>query len=177
MKRGLRIFLTVFIATLLIIALLVGGVFAISFFGMFGNESFDASMISLNLTSTVYYTDANGVSHELTHLYQSQNRIWADITNIPQYMQDAFIAIEDERFEHHGGVDIPRTAKATFRYLFTGSSSFGGSTITQQLVKNLTDDRDSSPLRKIREMARAIAMEREMSNPPMRCRWKRRDTG
>ncbi len=163
MKRGLRIFLTVFIATLLIVALLVGGVFAISFFGLFGSDSFDASMISLNLTSTVYYTDDNGVSHELTHLYQSQNRIWADITDIPKYLQDAFVAIEDERFESHGGVDIPRTAKATLRYVFTGSSSFGGSTITQQLVKNLTDDRDTSPLRKVREMARAVALEREMS--------------
>lgn len=163
MKRGVRIFLTVFISTLLIVALLVGGVFAISFFGLFGSESFDASMVSLNLTSTVYYTDANGVSHELTHLYQSQNRIWSDITDIPQYMQDAFVAIEDERFEQHGGVDIPRTAKATFRYMFTGSSTFGGSTITQQLVKNLTNDRDNSPLRKVREMARAIALEREMS--------------
>lgn len=163
MKRGLRIFLTVFIATLLIIALLTGCVFSISFFGLFGSDSFDASMISLNLSSTVYYTDKNGVSHELTHLYQSQNRIWADITDIPKYMQDAFVAIEDERFESHGGVDIPRTAKATLRYVFTGSSSFGGSTITQQLVKNLTNDRDSSPLRKIREMARAVALEREMS--------------
>ncbi len=163
MARGFKIFTTVFISTLLAIALLIGGVFGISFFGLFGTESFDASMISLNLTSTVYYTDANGVSHELTHLYQSQNRIWADITDIPKYMQDAFVAIEDERFEQHGGVDIPRTAKATFKYIFTGSSSFGGSTITQQLVKNLTNDRDTSPLRKIREMARSIALEREMS--------------
>ncbi len=163
MKRGPRIFLTVFIATLLIVALLTTGVFSISFFGMFGSDSFDASMISLNLSSTVYYTDENGVSHELTHLYQSQNRIWADITDIPQYMQDAFVSIEDERFESHGGIDIPRTAKATLRYVFTGSSSFGGSTITQQLVKNLTNDRDSSPLRKVREMARAVALEREMS--------------
>ena len=78
-------------------------------------------------------------------------------------MSDAFIAIEDERFESHGGVDIPRTAKATLTYIFTGSSSFGGSTITQQLVKNLTNDRDTSPLRKVREMARAISMEREFS--------------
>ncbi len=163
MKRGTRVFLMTFIVTVLIIVLLVGGVFAISFFGLFGSDTFDVDMINLNLSTTVYYTDAKGVSHELTHLYQSQNRIWVDITNVPEYMSDAFIAIEDERFEKHGGVDIPRTAKATLTYLFKGSSSFGGSTITQQLVKNLTDDRDTSPLRKVREMARAIALERELS--------------
>ena len=137
MNRGLRIFLSVFIATLLIMALLFGGVFSISFLGLFGSDSFDPDMISMNLTSTVYYTDEHGVTHEYTHLYQSQNRIWADITTIPEYMQDAFVAIEDERFEQHGGIDIPRTTKATFQYLIKGSSSFGGSTITQQLVKNL----------------------------------------
>ena len=65
MKRGTRIFLMTFIVTILVITLLVGGVFAISFFGLFGSDTFDADMIDLNLSSTIYYTDDKGVSHEL----------------------------------------------------------------------------------------------------------------
>jgi len=163
MKRGLKIFLKTFIIAFLILALLAGAFFAIIFFGLFGDDNFDVSMINLNLTSTMYYTDENGNAHELSHIYQSQNRIWADITDMPQDLKDAFVSIEDERFYSHCGIDIGRTAKATFQYVFKGSSSFGGSTITQQLIKNLTNDKDQNATRKIREMSRAVALEREFS--------------
>ena len=68
------------------------------------------------------------------------------------------MSIEDERFYKHHGVDFKRTAAATFTYaLHSGSSNFGGSTITQQLVKNLTNDKDRSGLagifRKVKEMS------------------------
>lgn len=73
---------------------------------------------------------------------------------------DAFIAIEDERFYEHGGVDIKRTAHAIVEYiLHRGSSSFGGSTITQQLVKITMRDNDQSWERKIREWSRARQVE------------------
>ncbi len=163
MSRGLKIFLKVFLITFLVGVLIVAAVIVSGCFGLFGDGDFDVDALDLNYTSIVYYTDENGEPHELERLYKSQNRVWADITEIPQYMQDAIVSIEDERFYSHNGVDIPRTLKATFTYIFKGSSSFGGSTITQQLVKNITDDKAVSPDRKIREMWRAMSLERKYS--------------
>ncbi len=164
MSTGVKIFLKVFLITFLIGVFLVAAIIVGGCLGLFGsNADFDMNALDLNFTSIVYYTDDAGNTHELDRLYKSQNRIWADISEIPQYMQDAFVAIEDERFEKHNGVDFLRTLKATATYIFKGSSSFGGSTITQQLVKNITDDRDTRPSRKIREMWRAMALERKYS--------------
>lgn len=164
MNKGVKIFLKVFVCTFLIGSLLLTSVVVFGCFGMFGTDSeFDINALDLNFTSIVYYVDDAGNAHEMERLYKSQNRVWADITDIPQYMQDAFVAIEDERFYSHNGVDILRTLKATATYVFQGSSSFGGSTITQQLVKNITGDKDARPDRKIREMWRAMALERKYS--------------
>ena len=164
MNKGLKIFLKVFICTFLIGSLLLTSVVVFGCFGLFGTDNeFDIDALDLNFTSIVYYVDDAGNAHEMERLYKSQNRVWADITSIPKYMQDAFVAIEDERFYSHNGVDIFRTLKATATYIFQGSSSFGGSTITQQLVKNITGDKDARPDRKIREMWRAMALERKYS--------------
>lgn len=164
MKRALKIFFKVFFIAFLIGTLAIGGVIAGGVLGLFGTDAdFDINAFDLNFTSTVYYIDENGQPRELEKLYESQNRIWADIGKIPKYMQDAVVSIEDERFYSHNGVDIPRTLKATLTYLFRGSSSFGGSTITQQLVKNMTDDKAIDPARKVREMWRAMSLERKFS--------------
>ena len=83
------------------------------------------------------------------------------------YLPKAYIAIEDKRFYEHSGVDIWRTAGAIFNTVFKGSSSYGGSTITQQLVKNITQDDETSGLagimRKVREWAKAYQVERMIS--------------
>ena len=74
------------------------------------------------------------------------------------------MAIEDQRFYKHNGVDIKRTASATLSYIFHGgSSSYGGSSITQQLVKNLTGDSSSTIMRKVKEWKNAITIESFMS--------------
>ena len=159
-KKGLKVFLTL----VLMCIVLMCAVFAVGVISYFAtSDEFDVNMIELNLSSTVYYTDSDGNAREYQQIAQSENRVWVDISDIPKYMQDAFVAIEDQRFYSHGGVDIPRTAKATVKYLFTGSKSFGGSTITQQLVKNITGDAAKSPTRKIREMFRAVQLERRLS--------------
>ncbi len=80
-------------------------------------------------------------------------------TEIPKALEDAFIAIEDKRFYRHRGVDWLRTGAAALTYLTKGSSSFGGSTITQQLVKNLTGNKESTPERKLREIFYALDLE------------------
>lgn len=164
MRKGLKIFLKIFLILVLVGCLALVGIFVCGIFGLFGFDSeFDINALDLNYTSMVYYVDEAGEPHELERLYESQNRVWADIDTIPQYMQDAIVSIEDERFYNHNGVDLPRTIKATFNYLINGSSSYGGSTITQQLVKNITNDKQTTPDRKIREMWRAMSLERKFS--------------
>lgn len=79
---------------------------------------------------------------------------------IPDNLKNAYVAIEDERFYSHNGVDIKRTASAIGSYIIHfGSSSFGGSTITQQLVKNLTGDSTDSITRKVNEWWKAWQLE------------------
>ena len=79
---------------------------------------------------------------------------------MPEKLKNAYVAIEDERFYSHHGVDIKRTASAIFSYVIHfGSSSFGGSTITQQLVKNLTGDSTDSITRKVKEWWKAWQLE------------------
>ena len=79
---------------------------------------------------------------------------------IPENMKKAMIAIEDKRFEEHDGVDWIRTFGAVTN-LFTKGGSYGGSTITQQLIKNLTGDNDVSLTRKVKEIFRALNLEKQ----------------
>ncbi len=103
----------------------------------------------------------------VANLSGDEKRKIITIEDMSKYLPKAYVAIEDERFEKHHGVDWKRTAGAIFNTVFKGSSSYGGSTITQQLVKNLTKDDESSGLagiyRKIREWAKAYQVERMIS--------------
>ena len=120
----------------------------------------------LNMTTIVYVQNEEGVWDEYQRLHGEENRIWVDIKEVPQELIDAFIAIEDQRFYDHDGVDWKRTASAFLNYLpFVKiyKSNQGGSTITQQLIKNITDDRSKSVVRKIREIARALTVEKRLT--------------
>ena len=89
---------------------------------------------------------------------------WVSIYDMPKYLRDAFVAIEDKRFYKHKGVDFLRTGKAVINYIFgKDKNSFGGSTITQQLVKNLTGENESTAKRKIKEIVRALKLENQIS--------------
>lgn len=81
-----------------------------------------------------------------------------DSEKIPQDLKDAVVAIEDERFYSHNGVDWKRTLGAVKNWLF-GGTQYGGSTITQQMIKNATDEDDYSVKRKVNEIFRALALE------------------
>ena len=83
---------------------------------------------------------------------------------MPENLKNAYVSIEDERFYSHHGVDIKRTGSAILSYIFNfGSSSYGGSTITQQLVKNLTGDTTNSAIRKVKEWWKAWILETLLS--------------
>lgn len=117
----------------------------------------------LNMTSIVYAQNSDGEWEEYYRIHGTENRIWVDIENIPQKLIDAFISIEDERFYSHNGVDWKRTTAAFVNYLpFVSiySTNQGGSTITQQLIKNITSDNSKSAVRKVREIARSLLIEK-----------------
>ncbi|MDO4282998.1 MAG: transglycosylase domain-containing protein [Clostridia bacterium] len=115
---------------------------------------------ALELTTFIYDKDGN----EICKLYGLENRIPVEYKDLPNSVIDAVISIEDERFLTHKGIDIKRTLGAIFTYLKNGgNSSFGGSTITQQLIKNVTKDNETSIQRKIREWVRAYKLEKELS--------------
>lgn len=81
-----------------------------------------------------------------------------------KYIPDAYISMEDERFYSHTGFDLQRTASAMFTYITRrGKSSYGASTITQQLIKNITKDDERDWKRKVREITRAINVEKKLS--------------
>ncbi len=88
-----------------------------------------------------------------------EKRIFVPIETMPKDLLNAFVAIEDKRFYRHHGVDLLRTGRAALGYL-TGKGTFGGSTITQQLVKNLTGRDEVTPDRKLREIFLALDLER-----------------
>ena len=112
-------------------------------------------------TSIVYYEDTDtGEWRELEYLYGDENRIWVSYDEIPEYAINAAIAIEDQRFREHHGVDWRRTAGAVVNMFFGMRNTFGGSTITQQVVKNITGDNQNTVKRKITEIFRALELEK-----------------
>ncbi len=117
--------------------------------------TFDADDYSLDQTSFIYYVDANGDIQEYEKINTSTDRQWATIDEIPEDLIHAAIAIEDKRFYEHQGVDWITTVKACANMFFGGSDTFGGSTITQQLIKNITGDKSVTVQRKVEEIFRA----------------------
>lgn len=157
----------IFFAIIILLCLIAVGIFAGIFFSdkwaltkeeliANGNtEVFDSKEKQIALLSA---TEGNG------------NRKVVSFDEMGKYTADAYVAIEDKRFYEHSGVDVLRTAKATVSYLLNStdnSSVGGGSTITQQLVKNLMDDDADSGTegieRKIREMSRAYQLEQMLT--------------
>lgn len=91
-------------------------------------------------------------------------RIPVDIEKVPQHVRNAFVYTEDERFYLHDGVDYKRTFTAFLNmFIHFYDSDQGGSTITQQLIKNLTGDDEKTPQRKIREIFAAMQLEKNYS--------------
>ena len=131
------------------------------------DATLDLEMLTANQgrTTKLYYYDGDGNAVELENerLHGAENRIWIPLSEIPKDVQNAFIAIEDHRFYEHQGVDFRRTSGAILGFLSGGGLSYGGSTITQQLIKNLTGDNKVTVKRKLTEIMRALHLEKEVS--------------
>ena len=120
-------------------------------------------MFDVSQSSSMFYTDKEtGAKVEMLTLRGSEDRIWVEYKDIPKNLINATIAIEDKRFYKHQGVDWIRTAKGLIN-MFTGQDIQGGSTITQQLIKNVTQYDDVTVKRKILEIFTALEFERSHS--------------
>ena len=118
--------------------------------------------VSLAQTTIFYAPNTEGQYEEVYRMSADENHIEVSLDQIPQYVQDAFVYSEDKRFYEHDGVDWFRTASVTVKYLLRlDGYGQGGSTITQQVIKNVSLDDDVTPVRKIREIFRAIQLERD----------------
>ena len=132
-------------------------------------KSIDASLdadelfMEQGLTTKIYAKNKFGASVELEsqRLYGLENRIFVGIDDIPKHVVDAFVAIEDHRFWEHSGFDIYRTAGAIFNFVNPSGRSYGGSTITQQLIKNLTGENQTTVKRKLTELLRSVELEKK----------------
>ena len=153
------------VATVLLICIVCGFVFV----GILGNylnsdiipiAGYDPENSSLDQTSFVYYVDGSGNIQELQEIHTTTNRQWASLEEIPEDLIHATVAIEDKRFYEHQGVDWITTVKACANMFFGGDDRFGGSTITQQLLKNLTRENSVTVQRKVMEIFRACLFER-----------------
>ena len=123
---------------------------------------FDLNALKLSLTSVIYTRDSNGNFYEYQKLHGSENREWVSYNNISPYVKDGIIAVEDERYEKHHGVDWKSTLYAFANmFLKMSDSGRGGSTITQQLIKNITGENEVTPERKLKEIFRALELEKQ----------------
>ena len=164
--KGVRFFLVSFLLVCVMCASICGVALALYlrvYIEPNANIDVNELMFDMDMTSIVYAWDPEKEDYtEYEVLRGRENRIWSDLDEIPKDLQNAFIAIEDKRFYEHKGVDWKRTANGVINWIV--GKEGGGSTITQQLIKNLTDDKDYSVKRKLNEIFRALQLEKDLGD-------------
>jgi penicillin-binding protein 1A len=159
-----RITLIVLLTGILTGAIL--GVFGAIYVTRYLDVNTDLPLDQMQLDLTTHIWAENPYDHEgwipLATLSGRENRVWVPFEEIPDFIINATVAIEDKRFWDHDGVDWKRTIGAFYTMFSPGDGPmFGGSTLTQQLIKNITKDSDATVSRKIQEIFRALAFERD----------------
>lgn len=161
-KRSKKIFLFLLIGALMLLLLAGGAILAL----LSSGGGLDVSLFRLSQTSSVtrfyYMRDGEWQEWEEARLYGEKNYSFVPISDVPQDLIDAFVAIEDKRFFEHNGVDWQRTAAAAANYILRFDSRFGASSITQQLIKNVTGKDEITLARKAQEIVWALELEREL---------------
>ena len=149
------------VGTILLTAFLTALIFACLFAVYVKNDlseqaQWASDSFSMEQTSVIYYEDPDTGKYEvLQAIYGGSNSTFVEYDDIPKNLINACIAIEDKRFEKHQGVDWVTTMRACFK-MFLGKSEAGGSTITQQFIKNATGEREVTVRRKLVEIYRAL---------------------
>lgn len=157
----------------LVCGIIVGTTFAL-YVKNYVNTDIDTSILSTSgqdSTTRIYYMDytdrenriGTPVEIEDQRIYSSDNSIWVSYSQMPEDLINAIVSIEDHRFFTHNGVDWIRTVQAVPNYFFGSEGVFGASTLTQQLIKNLTGDNEVKIQRKVQEIFRALNLEQQLS--------------
>ena len=166
-KKGRTKRAVIIISITLLAILLLCFIVAVIYVKSITKEPLDISLFSFDKASSVtkiyIQKDGEWVEWEEERILGEQNFEFITIENIPQNLINAFVAIEDKRFYEHNGVDWYRSIGAMANYFLHFGGKFGASTITQQLIKNVTGKNEVSIERKIREMAWALELEKEFS--------------
>ena len=118
------------------------------------------ALIVLNNDASIVYDTDNNIIARIGDERKQEN---ISFKEIPENLIDAYVSIEDERYYTHFGIDIKRTASAILNHITKAKSSFGGSTITQQLVKNVSGNDSNTISRKLTEWIRAVQTEQFLS--------------
>ena len=146
-----------FIVISVVCLIIMGASVLYGFSSLFAPPNMDETLIP-DAASQFYDINGNAIYTTLSE----ERRIPVTIDKIPKHVQRAFIAIEDNRFYEHGGIDYRGTARALLSTL-SGHEVQGGSTITQQLAKNLYFTQEKKMERKVAEVFMAFALERDYS--------------
>jgi penicillin-binding protein 1A len=158
-----RALMTVFLI-FVITCTLVGGALAFYVINFVTPQDINLDSANLDTTTIIYANDAKtNKPVEVAQVSGAENRTWYSISQMPENLQNAFVCTEDQRFYEHDGVDWKRTVSsfANLFFHFYGSAQ-GGSTITQQLVNNLTQaGKGVNYGRKIQEIVNALALEKK----------------
>lgn len=165
------------IATALLIFVTTGAIFACIFL-MYVKANLTTGLdvnleeFSMSLSSVIYARNPDTNEYEeMTLIKTTEYRTWVDYDDIPENMEHAVVAIEDWRFYKHHGVDWYRTAGAFVNMFLGMKDTFGGSTITQQLIKNMTGENEATVQRKLTEIFRALEFEKNGNDKERIIEW------
>ena len=158
----LSLLIKLMIILILLLTVVATGIVVGYVFGFFGDDfTIDEKELKIAASNSVVVNSEGAV---LADLSGDEKRKIISLDEMADYLPKAYVAIEDERFYQHHGIDIKRTGGAIFTYIFKkNDSSYGGRTITQQLVKNITKESDKSILRKVKEWSKAYQVEKILS--------------
>ncbi len=160
-KKLLLLQSKVFLIFMLFFTFILMGTLAGVFFGIVDTTTeLTDEELTLRYLTTIF-KDKDG--KDIGQIFGEQNRTVVSLNDMSEYLPKAFIAIEDERFREHMGIDLKRIIGAAINYIIPGGKTYGASTITQQLVKNLTGEKEVKLKRKIQEQWRALMLETKLS--------------
>ena len=162
-KRAITALAIVILSVGGLIVLVLGGLYIYSKFAIDFDRDIELFSNSAGFESTSFFADSDKTDTEYTpvqlEISGSLKKIHYSLDEISPYLKWGFIAVEDRKFYDHKGIDFKRTGAAALNYVFGRERSFGGSTITQQVVKNISGDNDKKLTRKLNEIIRAVHIE------------------
>lgn len=165
LKKALRI--SLFILLFVILGIIIAGIATYIYINKNIDYAADEELFRAAKSTSVTHFYANSslggvyvpVEIDAT-AFGAQKKVWCPINEVSDYLKNGFIAAEDREFYSHKGVNVRRTLAALFNYVFKTKDSFGASTVTQQVVKNISGDNERSAKRKLYEIFRAINIEK-----------------